>query len=403
LLVNGTKEHYSLCMSGAIRVFQKCSCGSRFVKSGEVFLCPLCGAIPTRYVVDIHYRGKRVRIYSDKYGMPLDSMPRAERVLEGIRYEIDVGRFDPSRYVKREQREYKFNVRANEWLKGYERRHLKGDTSPSYLRTIKRYVNMYYIPHFGTEDIRDIKTKHTKDFQDSLPDKLSPKYRHNIVNALKKFFADMVMLELIERPPTFQTISVPDPAVNFTDLVTQESILETIPEKHWPIMWFIAKQGVRTGEARALQWDDLDLKNNLVCIRRAFSENELRLTTKGGHGDWLPLHPKVKELILGLPRGISGYVFKYKGRRYSESMPRKLWNSACKKLGIKGLSLYQGTRHSVASDAVRRGISLYDVQSALRHRDIRTTQKYAHLKLEGKERVLLGGEVLGFPEKEKEG
>jgi integrase len=388
-------------MAGTIRIFQKCRCGSRFLKGGDVFVCLNCGAYPTRYVVDIHYRGKRVRIYSDKYGMALDSLARAERVLEGIRYEMDNRRFDPSRYVKREQRGYEFNVRMDEWLKGYMKRKEKGDIAPSYLRTIKRYIRMYFVPFFGNEDIRDIKTVNISDFKESLPARLSPKYRKNILDALRKFFDDMMTLEIIEKAPVFQSINVPDPVVNFTDIEDQETVLTEIPRVHWPIMWFIAKQGVRTGEARALQWDDVYLEKDLVCIRRTFSENELRETTKGGHGDWLPLHPKVKELLQELPRGTSGFVFTYKGRRYSESMPRKLWNAACKKVGIKGLNLYEGTRHTIGSDAVRRGLSIYDVKDALRHKDIRTTQKYAHLKLEAKKRVLLGADVIKFPEKER--
>jgi len=51
----------------------------------------------------------------------------------------------------------------------------------------------------------------------------------------------------------------------------------------------------------------------------------------------------------------------------------------------------------VASNAVQRGESIYDVRDALRHRDIRTTMKYAHLEIEGKKRVLLRGKVIEFP------
>ena len=90
------------------------------------------------------------------------------------------------------------------------------------------------------------------------------------------------------------------------------------------------------------------------------------------------------------------------GKPYAENTVPKIWNAACKKLDIKGLSLYQGKRYSLASDAVRRGLSLYDVQIALRHKDYRTTQKYAHMGLEGKMRVLLGfDKVVRFPGKER--
>lgn len=399
MLVNGTKEDYSLCMSGTIRVFQKCRCGSRFEKSGDVFVCTRCGANPTRYVVDIHYRGKRVRIYSDKYGTPLDSLDRANRTLEGIRYEIDNGTFDPCRYIKRQQNEFRFDKRMSEWVRDYEKSKRRGNIAPSYLKLIKLYSKRYFVPFFKKEDLRDINTKRIKDYSDWLPEKFSRKYRKNILDTLEKFFNDMRKLELIERVPIFPNISVPDPAINWCDIETQEMILNEIPAIHQPIFWFIAKEGVRPGEARALMWGDVDFDNNLVCIRRTFSAKELRDTTKGGHGDWLPIHPKAREIMFGLPRK-SMFVFTFRGRPYAENTIPKIWNAACKKLNIEGLSLYQGTRHSLASDAVRRGLSLYDVQSALRHRDYRTTQKYAHMKLEGKMRVLLGSDkVVRFPNK----
>lgn len=244
--------------------------------------------------------------------------------------------------------------------------------------------------------MRDIRTRHVKGFSDSLPESLSQKTRRNILDALRKFLNDMRVLDIIDKVPSIPKTGIPQVSFNWCDMETQEAILREIPSVHWPIMWFIAKQGVRPAEARALHWEDLDLRKGLVCIRRTFSLNELKVTTKGKHADWLPLHPEVKKMIMELPRGISGFIFTYRDRPYSESMMRKLWKAACGRLGISGLTLYQGTRHSVASDAVQRGLSLYDVMDALRHRDIRTTMKYSHLEMEGKKRVLLGRRVVKF-------
>jgi len=377
-------------MAGKVRA--RCNCGTRFDKESR---CPKCGALPTRYFVDLHYRGNRIRIYCDDRGIPLDSIRRAERVLEAARYEIDCGRFDPSRYVKKEREEYEFHSRMEKWVRDYESRCGKGDISPSYLRIVKRYARLYYLPHFGNADLRDTHTRHLKEFADSLPNTLSPKTRKNILDTLRKFFNDMVALEIIDKAPLMPLVKVPEPSFNWCSMETQEAILNEIPRRHHPYLYFIAKQGVRPGEARALQWGDVDLKSDMVCIKRTYSENTLRETTKGRHADWLPLVPEVKRLLEGLPRGTpKAFVFRYKGRPYSESLARKLWNRACRKLDITGLTLYQGTRHSIGSSAAQRGETIYDIMDALRHRDIRTTMKYAHMDLEGKRRVLLRGGVV---------
>ena len=86
---------------------------------------------------------------------------------------------------------------------------------------------------------------------------------------------------------------------------------------------------------------------------------------------------------------------------YNEKMPRKVWYKGRQELGIKGLTLYQGSRHSLGSDAVQRGVSIYDVKDALRHKDIRTTMKYAHLDMVGKKRVILDSKVMKFPNRKK--
>ena len=138
-----------------------------------------------------------------------------------------------------------------------------------------------------------------------------------------------------------------------------------------------------------------------VPPRERFPNRLRRVVSNGIRVNWLPLHPEVKKLILELPRGISGFVFKFRGKPYSEKLPRKTWERACKKLGVRDLTLYQGTRHSVASDAVQRGVSLYDVMDALRHKDIRTTMRYAHMKMEGKQRVLLEQKTIKFPDQKK--
>ena len=71
--------------------------------------------------VDLHYQGKRIRIFSDKDGLALDQ-DRAERLLSHIRYELDHGLFDARNYVRREFKYLQFHTYAETWLKRQERR-----------------------------------------------------------------------------------------------------------------------------------------------------------------------------------------------------------------------------------------------------------------------------------------
>ena len=98
-------------MKGKIRVPLRNSacpkCSGFFEDIGKQgFVCPNCLTQPNRYYLDIHFRGKRVRIFCDKQGVALDSYERAFDLLAHINYEISDHSFDPSRYVKLEQKEF---------------------------------------------------------------------------------------------------------------------------------------------------------------------------------------------------------------------------------------------------------------------------------------------------------
>lgn len=139
---------------------------------------------------------------------------------------------------------------------------------------------------------------------------------------------------------------------------------------------------VRPSEVRGLYWEDLDLQHDRVVIRRHFSLNELRPTTKSKRIKVLPLDGEVKEALMKLPRHItSPFVFQKNGRPYSESYARKLWNRITSEMGIK-ISSYQGTRHSSATEAVNR-VGMDKVQEFLGHTRSVMTKRYAKMNTDG--------------------
>ena len=52
---------------------------------------------------------------------------------------------------------------------------------------------------------------------------------------------------------------------------------------------------------------------------------------------------------------------------------------AARAAGLAGVKLYEGTKHSMATDAIRRGVSERALQSFLGHRDLRSTRRYAQI------------------------
>ena len=197
--------------------------------------------------------------------------------------------------------------------------------------------------------------------------------------------------------PKFPEIEVPEPDFKTIDLDKQDAVIQSIPDlMDRAYILFTARQMVRPSETRALFWDDLDLKHNQVIIRRHFSLNELRVTTKSKRIKVLPLDVAVKETLSKLPRYIlvdengkqyaSPFVFQKKGRPYSESYARKLWNRVTSEMGIE-ISFYQGTRHSSATEAVNR-VGMDRVQEFLGHTRPTMTRRYARMNTDGLKSVL---------------
>ncbi len=240
-------------MKGTIRTKEKCpKCKGKFV--GLPLQCPTCLTTPSRFFIDFHLpRHGRLKIYSDKLGLSLDSHQRANRVLESIRYEFDQHIFDPARYVAANIQDFKFEVRVEGWYQSKLKEVEKGDLAESYTSKLKCYTEYYYLPFFKGMDIRDIRTFHIQQFYDQLPSTKSLKYLKNIMGGLKHFFNTLKRFEYISQTPSFPVIQVNQVTPKWIDSPTQLKILDMIPYEDRPIFAFLMFQGVRPSEARALK------------------------------------------------------------------------------------------------------------------------------------------------------
>ena len=56
-----------------------------------------------------------------------------------------------------------------------------------------------------------------------------------------------------------------------------------------------------------------------------------------------------------------------------------VWNRAVKSTGLPSISLYEGAKHSFATDAIRRGVPERHLQRFLGHASVEATRRYARL------------------------
>ena len=124
--------------------------------------------------------------------------------------------------------------------------------------------------------------------------------------------------------------------------------------------------GCRKGEILKLKWSEVD-------------GDVLRLadTKTGPRTVWLSRASSA--IVLRQPRAGSAYVFPSPANpaRARSDTPR-LWDRARKEAGIEDVRMHD-LRHTVASQAVARGVALSTVARMLGHSDPKMTLRYAHV------------------------
>lgn len=383
---------WGLCMKGSIRTKEKCpKCGKSFENiDNRLLICKDHFTIPTRYFIDLYWHGRQLKIYSDSNGRILNNYELASRLLTEIRQKIDKpGKFDPADYVAKRYQAMQFSDYARKWVYRYKEMYIRKEISKITWAQKKSYTDALFIPFFKNYDIRDIKTGDIEDFYFSLSPDYETITKKIIMNILNTLFRYAKRRKDIKEMPDFPAINSEEKKIRWIDEETQDRIYGQIPDRYKPIFLFMIRQGVRPGEARALRYEDMDRKARIVTIQRTFSGSDIKENTKTNRIRILPLAEDVYEMICKND-SIAGFVFTthcgnpFVNNRYI----RRIWTKAVKDAGLEHISMYNGTRHSFASQAVNRGVPLNLIQDFLGHTTQTMTRRYAHIDIEGLKLVI---------------
>lgn len=169
----------------------------------------------------------------------------------------------------------------------------------------------------------------------------------------------------------------------------ESKLFAAIREDFRPIFEFYLHTGVRLSEAISLQWSDVN-----------FPEKTIWITGKGSKGRGpkrlpIPMPVHVEEILLSVRGHHPEFVFAYEvrsdrwnekvGKRYIKGERRPMTKSyiqtqfrqALEDSGVTDFRVHD-YRHTAATRLLRKS-NLKVVQKLLRHSDIRTTLRYAHV------------------------
>ncbi len=138
---------------------------------------------------------------------------------------------------------------------------------------------------------------------------------------------------------------------------------------------FALYTGLRRGELFKLMWRDVDFERQSITIRDTDSQSG----PKGKRDLVLPLSNKALEVLQTIPKE-HDTLFVFYGRNGEQRTDFKgPWARIKKAADVPEQFRLHGLRHHFASSLVSAGTDLYTVSKLLTHKDITTTQRYAHL------------------------
>jgi len=330
------------------------------------------------------------RIYRHR-GIPISDETTARRLLAQIQEKIAAGRHLEDVLADYQPAEATPNhvvVRMKRWLEVKQREVKAGDLSPTYVRELARYAKPDgYFSWWAGRSIHEIDYGALEDWSLWLADRgLSAKTRRNALGAFHSVLGWLRRRGEIRDVPEFPWPKVEEHEPRILTIEDQDAILEAIPEAERGIFLALALLGLRPGEARALEV--ADFQDGWLIVDKAVKGSSASAPiggTKTGRGKRLPAPEVLVEWIAGHvePAGrlrrSPPFVNPRTGRRWSHWALRDRWIRAGESVGIEGVRLYEGTKHTMATDAVRRGVSERALQTFLGHRDVRSTRRYARM------------------------
>jgi len=171
------------------------------------------------------------------------------------------------------------------------------------------------------------------------------------------------------------------------------------------IVTALSHTGLRISELAGLRWSDIDLESN--CLRIADERSSSRRqragnarTTKGRRSRVVPIHPRLKELLIQLERSADGRVFRdARGAPLNTDRVRREFirhvieplkedfPTPPGEIGFEDGRLHS-FRHFFCSQCFLGGASEGEIREWLGHADSKMVEHYRHLRSEDSQRKM---------------
>jgi integrase len=260
---------------------------------------------------------------------------------------------------------------------------------PSAVRAYRQTLNQRAFPAVGSKRLTAISHTMLQDFADRLSaEGLSPSSVRNTILPLRAIFRRAYQRGEVAVNPTLK-LTLPAVRGRRERIAAPTEVgplLDALDGDDRAIYATALYAGLRLGELQALQWDDIDLDNNLIHVRRGWDRHAGFVQPKSRSGQRrVPITQTLRRELLNhrLRQGTGGHGFAFPNKtRTGPFNPGTLTlhtNKAWPAAGLTPIGLHE-CRHSYAAYMIAAGINTKALSTYMGHSSITITlDRYGHL------------------------
>lgn len=345
------------------------------------------GLLEKRFMVD----GQRYSVY----GINNKEIEQKEREL---RKTIEAGLYTKNRNIT-------LDGYFEEWLEG-KRNSTKGNTLKSY----KAYYYKHISPVLGSRKVQKIERREVLRLQNEVSTKLATTTSNMVIKTLKIVLNDAMKDDIIAKNPAAGIKDMKDTSVKATEsyhrALTQEEqtafMAELKTDFFYEFIALLLTTGMRQGEAAALNWSDIDYKQNVIHITKTVTYDEngkIKIgdspKSEAGQRD-IPMNDTIKEILKAQKKKSamlqSTNVIAFDDRIFStvygniinSNRVNKSITTCLKALETKGIYIEHFTAHAFrdtfATRYIEQGGNMQTLKTILGHNSISLTMDlYSHV------------------------
>ena len=239
----------------------------------------------------------------------------------------------------------------------------------------QRIIRNHLIPRFGKMRLDEIKQQDITKWLAEKRQEMKPSSVAKLKTSLSKSFELARQWELFDGNPTKHAWSEKFNNARERYLTSDEANALKLACDCSPnpllsaIVGLLMTTGARRSELLKAKWSDIDL------VKRTWTLN----MTKNGRGRHIPLSQAAMDIIGKLPRYPDcPWLLPNRNTMLPFTDIKRSFTEARKKAGLDDVHIHD-LRHSYASALVNAGIDLYQIGSILGHKNLASTQRYAHV------------------------